>query len=198
MPNRYLFALTSIFVFTSLSLISGDDLNKKQKKRKKTESYPTLERLRLVEFRETRLPFQLKSGRIKVGSSLRLDGISYKIVKNEVKHEEKSRGGTIVKEDKSKIFLKSEDGKYTITMQVGKDVYSPKPKAVIEDLATHRKYHVGAGNTIAIYFHPKPRVSKKTGRPFKRKIIKYKVISVDRIKKQVIVEYKNKKFVIRN
>jgi len=199
MHNRYLFALTSILVFTSLSLISGNNLNKEQKKIKKTESYPTLERLRLVEFRETLLAVQFKSGnKYKVGDSVRFDKTSCKIVKIIPKHRELNRGGTIVKLDESKIILKSEDGKYTITMQVGKDVYSPRPKAVIEDLATHKKYHVGVGDTISMYIHPKPRFSKKSGKPLKRKIKKYKVISVDRHKNQIIVEYKNKKFLIRN
>ena len=163
------------------------------------ESYPILKRLRLVEFRETLLPFLLKSGtKYKVGDSIRFGKTLYKIVKIIPKYEELRRGGSIVKLDKSKILLKSEDGKYTITMQAGKPVYSPRPKAVIEDIATQKMYHVGVDDTIAMYLYPKPRVSKKSGRKLKRKIFKYKVISVDRQKKQVIVEYKNKKIVIES
>ena len=154
-------------------------------------------RLRLVEFRETLLPFLFNSDtKYKIGDSVRLDKTRYKIIKIIPKHEELRRGGTIVKLDKSEILLKSEDGKYTIKMQAGKLIYSPKPKAVIKDIATQEMYHVGVGDTITMYLHPKPRFSQRTGKRLKRKIFKYKVISVDRQKKQVIVEYKNKKIVI--
>jgi hypothetical protein len=198
MHNRYLFILISIFVFTSSSLISGDDLNKEPNKTKASESYPTLERLRLVEFRETLLPFQFKSGtKYKVGDSICLNKTSCKIVKIIPKYKEFRRGGTIVKLDESKIILKSNDGKYTITMQAGKPVYSPRPKAVIQDIATQKMYHVGTGDTISMYLHPKPRFSKKSGRRLRRKIFKCKVISVNRQKKQVIVERKNKKYIIK-
>jgi hypothetical protein len=179
--------------------------------------------LHLIEFRETLLPFQLKlvntnnsknpkdwviqinetvDGRIKTSFAyledrMTLDKTYYTITKIDAKHEEKRRGGTIIKVDNSKIFLESLDGKYTITMQVGKDVYSPKPKAVIEDLATGEKYHVGEGDTITMYLRTKAAISKRTGRPLKRKTIKYKVYKVDRKKKQVIIEDKKlKKYVI--
>ena len=173
------------------------------------------ERLYLIEFRETLLPFQLKlvntnnskdpkdyviqineiiDGRIKtrfkyLDSRMNLDKTSYTITKIDAKHEEKRRGGTIVKVDNSKIYLNSSDGKYTITMQVGKDVYSPKPKAVIEDLADGKKYHVGAGDTITI----PTRFSKTTGKPLKRRTVKYKVYKVDRQKKQLIIQDKKYK-----
>ena len=165
---------------------------------KKKPNLPLHKRLRLIEFRETLLPCQFKPGtKYKIGDSIRLDKISYKIIKIIPKTKELRRGGTIVKLDESKIILESEDSKYTITMQVGKDVYSPKPKAVIEDLATHKKYHVGIDDTIAMYIRPKPIFSKKTGRPLKRKTLKYKVISVDRHKEQVIVEHQNKRYLIK-
>ena len=191
---------------------------------KKSSSHPPCyERLQLIEFRETLLPFQLKlvnknskkdpkdwdiqinetiKGRIKtrfkfLDSRMTLDKTSYNITKIDAKHEERRRGGTIVKVDNSKIFLESLDGKYTITMQVGKDVYSPKPKAVIEDLATGKKYHVGEGDTIAMYLRTKAAISRRTGKQLKRKTIKYKVYKVDRKKKQVIIEDKKfKKYVI--
>lgn len=197
---------------------------KKGKNIKKSSSHPPFyERLCLLEFRETLLPYQLKlvntnnskdpkdyviqinetvDGRIKtkfeyLDSRMTLDKTSYTITKIDAKHEEKRRGGTIVKVDNSKIYLKSSDGKYTITMQVGKDVYSPKPKAVIEDLATGEKYHVGAGDTITMYTKTKATISKRTGRPLKRKTVKYKVFKVDRQKKQVIIQDKKyKKYTI--
>lgn len=181
---------------------------------------PFYHRLQLIEFRETLLPFKLMlvntnggkkdpadwviqinemiDGKSKtrfkyLGSRMTLDKTPYSITKIDAKHVEERRGGTIVKKDKSKIFLKSRDGEYTITMQVGKPVFSPKPKAVIEDLATGRKYHVGAGDTISMFYRAKPPVSKRTGKRLKRKLMKYNVKKVDRDKKQVIIEDKKRK-----
>lgn len=197
---------------------------KKGKNIKKASSHPPFyERLCLLEFKETLLPYQLKlvntnkskdpkdwiiqinetvDGRIKtsfnyLGDSMTLDRTPYTITKIDAKHEEKRRGGTIVKVDNSKIYLESSDGKYTITMQVGKDVYSPRPKAVIEDLATEEKYHVGAGDSITMYTKTKATISKRTGKPLRRGTIKYKVIKVDRQKDQVTIEDKKfKKYII--
>jgi len=188
---------------------------------KKSKSHPPLyKRLHLVEFRETLLPFKLMlvntnggkkdpadwviqinemiKGKSKtrfkyLESRMTLDKTPYTITKIDAKHVEERRGGTIVKNDKSKIFLKSRDGKYTITMQVGKPVYSPKPKAVIEDLSTGKKYHVGAGDYIVMNLRTKAAVSKKTGKRLKRKITKYKVFKVDRQKNQVIIEDKKRR-----
>ena len=194
--------------------------NLKGKNIKSSKLHPDFyKRLQLIEFRETLLPFQLKlvntngkkdpkdwdiqinetiDGRIKtrfkyLGSRMTLDKTDYKITKIDAKHEEKRRGGTIVKVDNSKIYLNSVDGKYTITMQVGKDVYSPKPKAIIEDLAAEKKYHVGVGDSIVMPM----RFSKKTGKPLKRRTVKYKVFKVDRKKKNVVVtDKKYKKYII--
>ncbi len=191
------------------------EYQKGKKMEKSTSHPPYYERLHLIEFRETLLPFQLKlvntnnskdpkdwviqineiiDGKIKtrfkyLDSRMTLDNTSYTITKIDAKHEEKRRGGTIVKVDNSKIYLNSSDGKYTITMQVGKDVYSPKPKAVIEDMACDEKYHVGVGDTIKMY----TRFSKTTGKPIKKRTIKYKVYKVDRQKKQVIIQDKKRK-----
>ena len=195
----------------------------KKKSIKKSRSHPPLyERLHLVEFRETLLPFQLKlvntngkkdpkdwdiqinetiKGKTKtrfkyLDSRMTLDNTAYKITKIEAKHEKERRSGTIIKKDKSKIFLKSTNGKYGIIMQVGKPVYSPKPKAIIEDLATGQEYHVGAGDTIAMFLKTKASVTK-SGKRRRRRTTKYKVSKVDRKGKQVIVEDKKlKKYVI--
>jgi hypothetical protein len=196
----------------------------KGKNIKKSKSHPPLhERLHLIEFRETLLPFQLKlvntngkkdpkdwdiqinetiKGKIKtrfkyLDSRMTLDKTTYKITKIDAKHEEKRRGGTIVKVDNSKVYLESEDGKYTITMQVGKNVYSPKPKAIVEDLATEKMYHVGVGDSIVMYLKTKASISKRTGKRLRRKTTKYKVFKVDRQKKQVIiVDKKLKKYIL--
>ncbi len=181
---------------------------------KKSKSHPPMYmRLHLIEFRETLLPFKLKTvvtngkkdpkewdiqinetrrGEIKtrfkyLDSSLLLDKTSYKIIKIEAIHKEERNGGTIIKKDESKIFLKSFDNKYTITMQVDRPVYSPRPKAVIVDLATGKKYHVGAGDTIVMVI----KISKSRGGRKRRrhsKTVKYKVFKVDRKKRQVIIE----------
>ena len=179
-------------------------------------SHPEMyKRLQLIEFRETLLPYKLKTvvtnnkkdakdwdvqinemqddGKIKtrfkyLGSSLEMDKTNYKIVKIEPNYKEERRGGTIVKIDKSKIMFESYDGKYKITMQVDKDVFSPKPKAVIEDLANGKQYHVGEDDYIVM--QAKYKSSKGRNRT---ETVKYKVVKVDRKGKQVVVEFKNKK-----
>ncbi|MBU8902195.1 MAG: hypothetical protein KOO69_05615 [Victivallales bacterium] len=187
---------------------------------------PMYMRLHLLEFRETLLPFKLMlvntnggkkdpadwviqinkmiKGKSKtlfmyLGDPMTLDKTPYTITKIDAIHVDVRSGGSIVKKDKSKVFLKSRDGKYTIIMQVDEPVYSPKPKAVIEDLGTGKMYHVGTGDTISMYLRTKPAFSKKTGRKLKRRITRYKVFKVDRQKKQVIIEdkkRKNKKYIL--
>ncbi|MDD5726978.1 MAG: hypothetical protein PHV59_00300 [Victivallales bacterium] len=176
------------------------------------KSHPEMyKRLRLIEFRETLLPVELKTvvtnnkkdpkdwdiqinevqgGKTKtkfeyLGGSMLLDKTSYKIVKIEPKYEEQRHSGTIVKKDKSKIFLESLDGKYTITMQVDKPVYSPKPKAVIEDLGSDKKYHIGVDDYITMSLPGTVSKRYRHGRT-----IKYKVVKVDRKQNQVIIEDK--------
>ncbi|MDD5729121.1 MAG: hypothetical protein PHV59_11210 [Victivallales bacterium] len=192
---------------------------KKSTNLQKADSHPPYpERLLLLEFRETLLPFVLKlvntnggkkdpadwviqinenvqDGQIKtrfeyLNSRMKLDNTYYNINKIDAKHIEKRIGGTIVKEDKSKVYLKSTDGEYTITMQVGQKVFSPKPKAVIEDLATGKKYHVGAGDYISMPMvisadgnDPRDRRGRNVS-----KTVKYRVVKVDRSEKQVIIE----------
>jgi len=194
---------------------------------KATSKPPMYMRLHLLEFKETLLPFQLMlvntnggkkdpadwtiqinetiKGKIKtrfkyLDSRMKLDKTDYTITKIDARHVDKRQGGSIVKIDKSKVYLKSKDGKYTITMQVAKPVYSPKPKAVIEDLGTGRMYHVGEDDIISMYLRSKAATSARTGRRLKRKTTKYKVFKVDRQKKQVIIEeYKKrnpKKYVL--
>ena len=203
------------------------EFQQKTKMNKATSKPPMYMRLHLLEFKETLLPFQLMlvntggdkkdpadwtiqinetiKGKIKtrfkyLDSRMKLDKTDYTITKIDALHVDNRQGGSIVKIDKSKVYLKSRDGKYTITMQVGKPVYSPKPKAVIEDLGTGKMYHVGEGDTITMYLRAKAAVSTKTGKRLKRKITKYKVLKVDRQKNQVIIEeYKKtnpKKYVL--
>ena len=187
---------------------------------KATSKPPMYMRLHLLEFKETLLPFQLMlvntnggkkdpadwtiqinetiKRKIKtrfkyLDSRMELDKTPYTIIKIDARHVDKRQGGSIVKIDKSKVYLKSKDGKYTITMQVGKPVYSPKPKAAIEDLGTGKMYNVGEDDIISMYLRTKRAVSKKTGRKLKRKITRYKVLKVDRQKKQVIIEETKKR-----
>ena len=189
---------------------------KKRTNMKKASSCPPYyERLQLLEFRLTLLPYTLKlvntnndskdpadwviqineevKGKIKtrfkyLNSRMRLDNTYYTIYKIDAKHVEKRIGGTLVKDDKSIVYLKSNDGKYTITMQVDKKVFSPKPKAVIEDLATGKKYHVGAGDYIVMptSLQSDSAVSIRGRRG--RKTVKYKVLKVERDKNQVIIQ----------
>lgn len=171
-------------------------------------------RLQLIEFRETLLPYRLKTvvtnnkqdpkdwdvqinetqddGNIKtkfeyLGSSLVMDKTEYTIVKIEPNYQDERHGGTIVRNDESKIMLESADGKYKITMQVDKDVYSPKPKAIIEDLGNGKQYQVAVGDDIVM------QVRYKTAKGFRTKTTKYKVLKVDRKEKQVIIESEDKK-----
>ena len=186
---------------------------------KKAISHPPLYmRLHLLEFKKTLLPFRFMVVNINgdkkepadwaiavklfqgrggyrykyLNSTIVLDKVRYTITKIDARHEEKRQGGSIVKLDKSKVYLKSKDGKYTITMQVGKDVFSPRPKAVIEDIGTGKMYQVGEGDTISMYLRTKAKLSSR-GRRLKRKITKYKVLKVDWQKKQVIIEDKKRK-----
>lgn len=180
-----------------------------------TSHPPMYMRLHLLEFKETLLPFKLMlvntnggkkdpadwviqiceniKGKIKtrfkyLNSRMTLDKTPYTITKIEARHEDKRQGGSIVKIDKSKVYLKSKDGKYSITMQVGKPIYSPNPKVVIEDLGTGKMYHVGEDDIISMYLRTKQAVSEKTGKKLKRKITKYNVFKVDRQRNQVIIE----------
>ena len=183
---------------------------------KKASSHPPFyERLQLLEFRLTLLPYTLKlvntnndskdpadwviqinedvKGKTKtrfkyLNSRMKLDNTYYTIYKIDAKHVEKRIGGTLVKEDKSIVYLKSTDGKYTITMQVDKKVFSPKPKAVIEDLATGRKYHVGAGDYIVMPTSLKNDSNTSRINRRRRKTERYKVIKVERDKNQVIIQ----------
>ena len=200
------------------------EYQKKTNINKATSKPPLYMRLHILAFKETLLPFKLMlvntnggkkdpldwtiqvnetiKGKIKtrfkyLNSRMKLDKTDYTITKIDARHVDKRQGGSIVKQDKSKVFLKSKDGKYTITMQVDKPVYSPKPKAVIEDLGTGKTYHVGAGDTISMYLRTKVAFSKKTRKRLRRRITKYKVIKVDRKKEQVIIEdKKRKKYII--
>lgn len=179
---------------------------------------PLYKRLQLIEFRETLLPYKLKTvvtnnsedpekwdvqineiqsdGNIKtkfeyLGGSLKMDNTYYKIVKIVPVFEEERHGGTIVKKDKSKVMFESAKGKYKITMQVDQDVYSPKPKAVIDDLGTDKQYHVGVDDHIVMH------VRYKAGNRNMLQTAKYKVLKVDRKKKEVIIEIgKNKEYAV--
>ena len=109
-----------------------------------------------------------------------------------------SSSGTLVKEDHSTVILKSTDGKYEITMQVGKPVFSPRPKAVVEDLGTGRFYQVGVGDTIelAVKTTYSARRLKAKGKR-KVKTYSYKVLSIDSDKNRITVQdRKMKKYVI--
>ena len=178
---------------------------------KATSHPPMYMRLQLLTFKETLLPFKFMlvntnddkkepadwaiavkwiQGRSEyryksLDGTIVLDKTPYTITKIDARHEEKRQGGSIVKLDKSKVYLKSKEGKYTITMQAGKPVYSPKPKAVIEDIGTGKTYHVGENDFISMYLRTKGAVSKRTGKRLKRKITKYKVLKVDRKKNRL-------------
>jgi hypothetical protein len=184
----------------------------KEEKVPASKSYPSLTNLRFIEFREALLPCSFvvvkHDGRYAVrskysdligkpkfkyaGDSVSIDKITYKITKIIPRLKEERAGGTVVKIDESLIFLESEDGKYKITLQSGKDTYSPRPKAVIEDLRNHKKYLVGEGDTLIIA----SRVPSSKTKHNKVKKEKYKVIKFNRIKNLVIVEYMNKKYLI--
>jgi hypothetical protein len=177
-------------------------------------SPPLFKRLKLLEFRETLLPYKLKTvvtnnskdpekwdiqvnwiqdnGRIKtkfeyLGSTIRMDKVGYRIVKIEPDYKEERHDGTVVKVDKSKVMLESFDKKYKITMQVDQDAYSPRLKAVIEDLGNGKKYLVGAGDYIVmqVKYEHKGRSRVRTA--------KYKVSRVERKEKRVIIEFYGKR-----
>jgi hypothetical protein len=102
-------------------------------------------------------------------------------VKINPKYTEERLGGTIIKKDESNIVLKSDDGKYEIVMQVDQPVYSPKPKAVIEDLGSGKMYSVGAKDTITMVLE----YQSNTGSRKIRRKYDYKVKNVDTEAKKV-------------
>lgn len=167
-------------------------------KPKDKKPIPVHGRLHLIGFRGKLLPVELKSvKRRKIGDFLLLDGIPYTVVKIIPKYSKKRYAGKIVRRDESSIILQSKDGKYTFRVQVRKPIYSPVVKAVVRDRGTNKNYRVLLGDTIEMPLNPKTIFSKSDKRR-KYTIIKYKVIGLDKKKKQLVVEYRNKKYIIKH
>ena len=77
-------------------------------------------------------------------------------------------------------------------MRAEKPVYSPKPKAVVEDLGTGKIYHVGANDRITMTIKYKTKSGRKRTRTRK-----YKVVEVSRKDKHIVIEdRKLKKYTI--
>jgi hypothetical protein len=85
-----------------------------------------------------------------LGDMLRLDNKYYKIV--DVDHKvEKGKSGTVtVLKDDSTVTLQSNDGKSKIVMRVDKTVYSPNPKAIVEDVGTGQEFRLDAGDKFKV------------------------------------------------
>jgi hypothetical protein len=134
---------------------------------------PMYLRLRLIALRRTEIDATLKkviaSGKNKsnwdiqintnggkktkfliLGDMLRLDNKYYKIV--DVEHKvEKGKSGTVaVLKDDSTVTLQSNDGKDKIVMRVDKTVYSPNPKAIVEDVSTGQEYKLDTGDKFKV------------------------------------------------
>lgn len=86
-----------------------------------------------------------------LGDTVALEkGRSYKII-DVISDVKKVMDGSVeVQRDESKIVCQSVDGKYTITMEVGKRAKSPLPKAFLADIADDKEYSVDIGDKISI------------------------------------------------
>lgn len=98
---------------------------------------------------------------------IKIDDSDYRIADIELKHTQRKVGSDTVTDDQSIIRLEMVGGDRKIQMQVGKDVFSPEPKAFLSDLGEpSRVITVDVGMDFAL---GKPLTGRET----------YRVKSVD-------------------
>ncbi len=120
-----------------------------------------------------------------LGDTIELEkGRPYKII-DVISDVKKVMDGSVeVQRDESKIMCQSVDGKYKITMEVGKRAKSPLPKAFLTDVADDKEYSVDIGDKLKIG-------GALTG------IVEYTILEIDMDKWQVKVqEIRNRRAVI--
>ncbi len=115
---------------------------------------------------------------MKVGSR------EYKIIEVDAKKIGETDGSIQDIKTEGYIKIKSADGKEVVTAVIGKDVFSPNPRAIIMDEGNGREYSMNIGDVIEI------GTKKTTG------ISRYKVIDIDSMKDKEsvkIMDLKTKK-----
>ena len=117
---------------------------------------------------------QINFGKKKTGffwleDMMKVDNREYSIISLDAKSI-KIKDGNIEKiKTDGHIKIKSADGKEIVTAVIGKEVFSPNPRAIIMDEGTDRKYSMNIGDVIEIG-------TKKTG------ITRYKVTDINSAK----------------
>ncbi len=70
---------------------------------------------------------------------VKIDNRDYRVAEIKLNHTKRDVGGSEVIDDKSEIVLELLGGNTKIFMQVGKDVFSPEPKAFVKDIGDNRE-----------------------------------------------------------
>ena len=110
-----------------------------------------------------------KTGFFWLDDMMKVDNREYKIISLEAKSV-KIKDGNIEKiKTDGHIKIQSADGKEIVTAVIGKEVFSPNPRAIIIDEGTDRKYSMNIGDIIEIG-------TKKTG------MSRYKVTDINSAK----------------
>jgi hypothetical protein len=110
-----------------------------------------------------------KTGFYWLDDMMKVDNREYKIISLDAKSV-KIKDGNIEKiKTDGHIKIKSADGKEVVTAVIGKEVFSPNPRAIIIDEGTDRKYSMNIGDVIEIG-------TKKTG------MSRYKVTDINSAK----------------
>jgi hypothetical protein len=124
-----------------------------------------------------------KTGFYWLDDMMKVDNREYKIIDLDAKKIKKKDGSIQDIKTAGSIKIKSADGKEVVTAVIGKDVFSPNPRAIIIDEANDRKYSMNIGDVIEIG-------SKKTG------IKRYKVTDINSMKGKeavTIIDLEDKK-----
>jgi len=112
---------------------------------------------------------------VSLNDKVPLDKKIYEIVKIIPKFTKLQQGNLITDKDESTIILNSIDGKYTIEMKCGEPVYSPNPKAIMDDLGIDEELTLDENDVFSMG-------TEKTG------ITRYKVAKIDLVKEAVDVK----------
>ena len=107
---------------------------------------------------------------------------SYKIVDVIYDVKKVMDGNVEVMRDESKIICQSIDGKYTVTMEMGRNAKSPLPKAFLTDIADDKEYSIDIGDRI------------KIGDPQTTGVFEYTISEIDTTKWEVkVIDRRNRK-----
>jgi hypothetical protein len=112
---------------------------------------------------------------VSLNDKVPLDKKIYEIVKIIPKFTKLQQGNLITDKDESTIILNSVDGKYTIEMKCGEPVYSPNPKAIMDDLGIDEELTLDENEVFSMG-------TEKTG------ITRYKIAKIDLAKETVDVK----------